>query len=785
MGDGKAVISRPRDAFDAVNAPFREISEVMRASANQFSLLEKQLQKERNSLEKAAREQRIMGFSSSAFPGGIDDNSFEYLLASQPEESEYSNTIGLLFKVQDILWNSYSSLVGKVQVNEDEEVEHLLTALAHPKKIQALVLYNTFFNSEEYEKEDIEQKRENALAELEALRETAGSFRTTVEALSSQFRLAEDIGEKIYEALKTQHAAMVQRHQKNGQRIIKSPSLTSIAELIYDKLPGIEDIDEHILLKNISHYKIKSAARFLAYLTSPEIFPFVCDANLISTYAIQEMKKMHACLEIMRPLATDYKRQHAQIMEKGEYQMNQQDHVSSIVEIVEKVREIDFKDISFQRPEKKPSRLDLFIGNLRNSAYEFIINSLEELAKIKLPKNRKCSGQELKKYHDIRFKAAAKVAYSLLERRAKDNELEEQEKTAYRCLAVSDEESLGSIQIEPMDPPRTVSIERIKGSGFREVKEHFKSIDRDSRKYSAVAKVLSGKSNERNHFMLWGPPGVGKTEIMRTIPHNKNWIYIEARGADLGTAWMNETEKNPRRLFDLAYDKHCRTRKPVFVAIDEGEHLLAKVYGDYGAKTHNQVVAEIQALLDGTIAYEGVILLVSLNKIDHIQEAMMRRYHIFIVGELNADDRASLLYDFAGRGLPRDETLTLESCYDLGNRMTGAGGDLLRKPIDLLEKKFLKEMDEHYPKVLAGLETYLRDESGEFELSKVTPEEREYVKGEFAKGGYTVTPLLISQAVNKIMSDGSVRNLIKQTQDFYRDAKRKKRQMPGAEALEL
>ena len=774
-------ISRPRDAFDEANAPFRLISNVMRTSARQFSSLERKLQRERARLEKVKRDQRVLGLSEST---SHHEEAFEYLMISGPEESEYSNTLSLLFGIQEILREAYNSLVGKVQVDEEEEVEHALTAVANPREIHELDLFDTFFDSEKYDEESLAEKRGNATAELEALQKVGANFRTNVEAVSALFKSADEVGDKIYKALQDQYESMAAQHQQHGQKIIGSPSLTSIAEVIYDKLPGVEDIDGHILFRNVPDHKIGNAARFLAYLTSPEIFPFVKDANRTVRYAIREIQKLHAHLNAMQPIAREYKEQHSHIMEGRPYQGSEEDKVPSITDLCEKILEIDFNGIEYQRPKKKPTQRELFEFGLRDTAYRMIIDSLEELAKIKSPVT-KPSPSERKRFDEKRMKAALKVAYSILELRARQNEKEEQQKTFYRCTSQSDEESLGAIRLDPMDPPKTVSIDRIRGSGFHDVQEHLDAIVRETRKYPAIAKILRGKENERNHFMLWAPPGSGKTEVMRTIPLREGFIYLEARGADLGTAWMNETEKNPRRVFELAHDLHMKTRKTVVIGIDEGEHLLAKVYGDHGAKTHNQVIAEIKALLDGTIAYEGVVLLVALNDIKGIKEPMMRRYHVFIVGELNGQDRANLLYDFAGRGLPTDDSLTLEECYKVGNRMAGATGDLLRKPVDVIEKKFLKEMDLRHPRILAGLESYVRDENGEFDLSKVTTEERVYVKAEFEKRGYFITPKLLNLAVNKVMTDAGSRTLIRQAQDFYRDARRLKRQMPGLEALEL
>ncbi|GEM_PF-4099977 len=776
-----AVVLRPRDKFDRANAPFRTIVPVIKGAAKKFSLLEEKLHKKRSALEKEVLAQRSTIFAAAK---PRQEDAFEYLLSSGPEESDYSNPLGLFLRVQDIIRETYKSLVGEVKEEESEdEISHVLTILSKPRQLHELKLYDRYFGSKGYDEETLDAKRTAAQNEFEALQKVAGEFRSKVEELSILFRAADEMGNQISQVLKLQYDTMAKQHQQVGQKIISSPSLTSLAELIYDKLPGIEDIDEHVLQKNISTYKINSAARFLAYLTSPQVYSFAKDANAAVRYAVEEIRALQASLNKAKPIADEYKRRHSQIMD-GLPSRTSENEPSSIDEVIGKIREVDFDEIEHQKPKEKPTKLEVFESDLNDSAYRFIIDSLEELAKIKSRK-KVPNKEEIRKYDKERLRSARKVVYSILELRAKNIELEERHKTSFRCTTSDGEDSLGAIKIEPMDLSKTVSIEHIRGSGYNDVREHFKSIDRDTRKYPAVAKVLSGRENERNHAMLWGPPGCGKTQVMRAIAKNPDYIYIEARGADLGTAWMNETEKNPKRVFELAYEKHRKLRKPVIIAIDEAEHLLAKVYGDTGAKTHNQVVAEIQSLLDGTIAYEGVTLLVALNDISGIKEAMMRRYHVFIVGELDRHDRAHLLYDFASRGLPLDESLTLDECYRIGDKMNGATGDFLRKPVDLVERKFLKEMDIHHPEILVGLESYLKDEEGEFDLEKVTPQEREFVKGQFTQAGYSLTANLLSRAVTKVMSEVSSKTLIRTAQDFYRDAKRKKRQMPGLEALEL
>lgn len=766
---------RDEDEFYQANLKARTILPIIRETATSFRKYRTAVRREITRLDKLVNDPRRQSIAS---PG--EDVATVDFIVSAPEDSDFSNTIGLVHRLRKGILEVYQRLLG----SEDDESE-VLSLLANPvTKSIKLSTAQAFYDSGEYIKTEPLERATIAQEELEALEDISGKYRAAMGRLGDLLSSGKDLSSELLEVISEHYGSISKEHLEGRQNIIKNPSLTSVAQMLYDKLPGISEVDEGIKVENIPKNKITLAAKALAHITDPTIYRYARDGNKSVALAIHEISKLQQILKQLEPLVLKYKRQYAETMEDRSYLGSPTgDKVESIDEIVDNIKDIDFETIKYQSPKEKPTQAEKRDRDRTDVVYEYIVKSLESLAKIHTPGNA-TERQKLAR-NERRLREAKKVVLEILRCRERDTKIQEGENTLFEVKTQDDEENMGSVSLRPMDIPERIPFSSILGSGYKELGAHLDGVIA-KQSVTAVASIIQAKQGNRGHIMMLGPGGVGKTQVLRYLAALEDVVLISTTGAALGTAWMHKTAKNPGELFELGEKKYRETRKPVFIAIDEAETLLAKLQGvQHDAADQNKTVAEIQRILDGGRLYEGVTLIVALNNVDNLDGPMMRRYHTFIVGKLSPEERTQLFKRFVYHGFEVDAKITDEYINKLAKGMVDFSGDLIRAPVDLIENRFFGKMHGEHRKELEDIDYYIREEDGAFDLSKVTAEQRDYVKRKFAAHGYRITPEILSSAVKSVKDNGNVMALVKDSVRFYQRAENKLRQNPGLNALKL
>lgn len=276
------------------------------------------------------------------------------------------------------------------------------------------------------------------------------------------------------------------------------------------------------------------------------------------------------------------------------------------------------------------------------------------------------------------------VVNYVLGRKAEHRKKTVEEATFYLARIANGNQLLGvapgALEVYVADRPR-VRVEEVSGGGYDRVREFLASITRDAALESLFAATHPTRSGERAHALLIGPPGSGKTEILRAIGGLTDSIGISVKGSDFQTCWLGEAMKNPGRLFTKAVELHRKTGKRVHLLIDEIDQVLMEPETEQRA-TGTNLVYEFLQLLDGVVDYPGVTLWGATNHPQRLSTRVMRRFQfVEIVGELTVKDRAELLRRFC-EALPVESDLyTWEKAASL---LDGAVGDAVRKVAESL-----------------------------------------------------------------------------------------------------
>jgi transitional endoplasmic reticulum ATPase len=147
--------------------------------------------------------------------------------------------------------------------------------------------------------------------------------------------------------------------------------------------------------------------------------------------------------------------------------------------------------------------------------------------------------------------------------------------------------------------------------------------------------------------LLYGPPGCGKTYLVRAIAGSGQANVLSVKGAELLSKWVGESERAVRELF-----RRAREAAPALVFLDEVD-ALAPVRGqstDSGVA--DRVVAALLTELDGIEGLRDVVVVGATNRPDLVDPALLRpgrMGRLVFVPPPDASARAAILRASAKR----------------------------------------------------------------------------------------------------------------------------------------
>ncbi|HEX6405211.1 MAG TPA: AAA family ATPase [Pseudonocardiaceae bacterium] len=119
--------------------------------------------------------------------------------------------------------------------------------------------------------------------------------------------------------------------------------------------------------------------------------------------------------------------------------------------------------------------------------------------------------------------------------------------------------------------------------------------------------------------LLYGPPGCGKTFLVRALAGSGALNVFSVKGAELLDKWVGESERAVRELFRRATDA-----APALVFLDEVDALAPRRGGEPGAGVADRVVAALLTELDGVEPMRDVVVLGATNRPELIDPALLR-----------------------------------------------------------------------------------------------------------------------------------------------------------------
>ncbi len=172
-------------------------------------------------------------------------------------------------------------------------------------------------------------------------------------------------------------------------------------------------------------------------------------------------------------------------------------------------------------------------------------------------------------------------------------------------------------------------------------------------------------------FLLYGPPGVGKTLLAKAVANESNANFISVKGPEVLSKWVGESEKAVREIF-----KKAKQVAPTIVFLDEVDSIAPRrgQYGDTGVT--ERIVNQLLTSLDGIEVLQGVVVLAATNRPDIIDPGLLRAGRFDKMIYIPAPDATSRLkiLQVHTKSMPLAKDVSLE---DLAQKTEGyVGADL-------------------------------------------------------------------------------------------------------------
>jgi len=250
-----------------------------------------------------------------------------------------------------------------------------------------------------------------------------------------------------------------------------------------------------------------------------------------------------------------------------------------------------------------------------------------------------------------------------------------------------------------IDPSYRIAIEKLVG---RQTSRHvldetptvtWEQIGGQSNAIAAIRKAIEYpllhtetfqrfKFSQPKGFLLYGPPGCGKTligqaaagSLSKLVSESKqnsgtdprppvtSGAFLHVKGPEILNMWLGESERMVRDLFEQARARRKSGALP-FIFIDEAESILGTRRAMRSFNISNTLVPMFCSEMDGIESLRDVVIILASNRPDLIDPAVLRPGRIdrkIKVQRPNKDAAAEILKVYMTEDLPLDPMLLQE-----------------------------------------------------------------------------------------------------------------------------
>lgn len=172
-------------------------------------------------------------------------------------------------------------------------------------------------------------------------------------------------------------------------------------------------------------------------------------------------------------------------------------------------------------------------------------------------------------------------------------------------------------------------------AGLDKIKDELIKIIEGKLKFPQLFEKLKYKPPKG--ILLFGPPGAGKTLMVKAIASKRQINFISVKGPELLSKGVGDSEKHVREAF-----RKARQAAPTILFFDEIDSLIPK-RGSFADSTHvtESVMSQFLTELDGIEELKDVFVIAATNRPDLLDPALLRPGRLDKHIYLPAPDEAS------------------------------------------------------------------------------------------------------------------------------------------------
>ena len=170
-------------------------------------------------------------------------------------------------------------------------------------------------------------------------------------------------------------------------------------------------------------------------------------------------------------------------------------------------------------------------------------------------------------------------------------------------------------------------------------------------------------------FLLYGPPGVGKTLLAKAVANESNANFISVKGPEVLSKWVGESEKAVREIF-----KKAKQVAPTIVFLDEIDSIAPRRGSTGDSGVTERIVNQLLTSMDGIEVLQGVVVVGASNRPDILDSALLRagRFDKMIyIPPPDAEGRLKILKVHT-KNMPLASDVDLKKLANIGEGYVGA-----------------------------------------------------------------------------------------------------------------